>query len=159
MEHALAIEFLNAKDAFENAMTAATWCARGGVPAANDAKPRFDGALAARLRDLKDASRAALTPGSAQTDWAPLSDALAFGRIQLAGEPPALTYVSADPAGAVLFPLAHAVAALLVGDRTRLRTCANAACADYFWDTTKNGSRRWCRLSCMEKVRAPRRRR
>lgn len=159
MEYQLGIAFLNAAEAFENPMTAATWW--GGVrenalPLAGEAKPRFDAALTERLRALRDASARAISAEASPDDLALLSEALAGASMQLRGDPPALIHAVKDASGAVLFPVAYAVAALLAADRRRLRTCAH--CAAYFWDRTKNGSQRWCRLSCMERARAPRRR-
>jgi predicted RNA-binding Zn ribbon-like protein len=163
MAHELGIAFVNAAGAFENPMTAAAWwgsvreAALSRLPLSEDTKPRFDAALTARLRALQEAASGAISRGASAPDLAVLSEALACATMQLRGDPPVLVHAVSDGTGAVLFPLAHAVAALLA-DRRRLRTCANAECSAYFWDTTKNGSRRWCRLSCMERARAPRRR-
>jgi predicted RNA-binding Zn ribbon-like protein len=68
--------------------------------------------------------------------------------------------LSGVPGGeAVLFPLLEAAAALHRSGRLqRLKRCAYEACGRYFLDETKNGSKRWCSLRCMERARAPRRR-
>ena len=158
MAHELGIAFLNAREAFENPMTAAAWWGalqgRYVAPVPGAPKPRFDAALLARLRDLRDAAAGAIdSNGLSAPDVALLSDALAAGTLQLRGSPPMVVPVASDPAGAVLLPLALACAALLSSDRRRLHRCAYEGCAGYFWDTTKNGSRRWCRLSCMERAR------
>jgi predicted RNA-binding Zn ribbon-like protein len=166
-EHALAIAFLNANGAFEDPVSVARWWGAARVGASNpplldpdSPKPRFDGALAAELRALHAAALEAVdTRGrSAAAATGVLSAALALGSLRLKGAPPALIFRAKDGPGAVLFPLAHAVASLLAANDERLRRCASEACLAYFWDGTKNGSRRWCRLSCMERVRAPRRR-
>ena len=159
MDYRLGIAFLNAAEAFENPMTAATWWGsvrESALPLAGEAKPRFDSALTERLRALREASARTMSAQATESDLALLSEALASGSLQLHGDPPQLVHAVGDPSGAVLFPLAHAVATLLGADRRRLRTCAH--CSVYFWDRTKNGSQRWCRLSCMERARAPRRR-
>jgi predicted RNA-binding Zn ribbon-like protein len=166
-QHALAIAFLNAAGVFEDPVAAARWwaVARDGAPEAfqpdpESPKPRFDAGLAAEMRALHEAAlEAAGTGGAAsQSAMAVMSSGLARGSLRLAGAPPSLVFSASDGPGAVLFPLAHAVATLLCAGNDRLRRCASPTCAAYFWDGTKNGSRRWCRLSCMERVRAPGRR-
>lgn len=168
-ENALGIALLNAGGAFDDPACAARWW--GGVhrdaavalPLHAPAKPRFDLALAKELRTLQAAaaetlaaiSRAGVPP---ESSVAVINGALARGTLQLNGTPPVLKYAVADGAGVVLLPLAHAISSLLAGDLRRLRRCADDSCAAYFWDNTKNRSRRWCRLACMERVRAPRRR-
>ncbi len=163
--HALAIAFLNAEGAFEDPVAAARWWAGAQTSgptlflADPGAKPRFDAALAAEMRALHEAAREAFAEGeTSQPAMAELSSVLARGSLTLTGSPPALVFSTPGGTGAVLFPLALAVAALLAAGDPRLRRCASDACAAFFWDGTKNGSRRWCRLGCMERVRAPRRR-
>jgi predicted RNA-binding Zn ribbon-like protein len=165
--HALAIAFLNAAGAFEDPVAAGRWWAgaRDGAPEAflpdpESPKPRFDAGLAAEMRALHGAALEAAGKGVAvpQSAMAAVSSGLARGSLRLTGAPPSLVFSASDGPGAVLFPLAHAVATLLCANGERLRRCASETCAAYFWDGTKNGSRRWCRLSCMERVRAPRRR-
>jgi len=167
--HAAGVAFLNAGAAFSDPAGAAQWW--GGVHRqAADAlrlraasNPRFDLALTEELRMLQAASSEALEAASQgrqplESSLATISGALARGTPRLDGSPPSLTYVLADGAGSVLLPLAFAVSSLLGADLRRLRRCADEQCAAYFWDNTKNRSRRWCRLACMERVRAPRRR-
>ena len=164
----LAIAFLNAGSALEDPLATARWwgAARSGavpvLPLA-EAKPRFDAALAAELQALRDAAAALVDAAKAGAE--PPADAvrritaaLGLATMQLHGSPPAPAFAADSGAGLVLFPLAHAAAGLAASDLARLRRCASADCAAYFWDTTKNGSRRWCGLACMERVRAPRRR-
>lgn len=164
LDHGLAISFLNARSAFDDPVAAARWWGAtydcGALAGPDRPKPRFDAGLAAELRALQAAALTALAPGDVPADsaLAVLSAALARGSLRVAGVPPRLEFCATDGIGTVLFPLAHAVASLLGSADQRLRTCANQACGAYFWDGTKNGSRRWCRLSCMEQARAPRRR-
>ena len=48
---------------------------------------------------------------------------------------------------ALLAPLAASVADTLTGDDlTRLRNCEDPACLLYFYDTSKNKTRRWCSM-------------
>ncbi len=169
MASSLTLAFLNAKGAFEDPLAAAGWW--GGVrkgavealPLAGAPKPRFDAALAAELRTLQTAALETVgevTRGgpAPEASVAVISGALSRGSMQLHGNPPAIAYSVDEGAAAVVFPIALAIASLIAADLSRLRRCANEPCAAYFWDTTKNGSRRWCGLPCMERARAPRRR-
>ncbi len=100
-------------------------------------KPRFDAALAAELRALRDILAGALTEGAA----------------------PHFRFTGSPATDAILFPIAHATVSLLASKQAqRIRACVLAACGRLFMDQTKNGSRRWCSLRCMERARAPRRR-
>ena len=133
------------------------------MPVQAPSKPRFDHALTGELRELQAAAAQAL--GAAvrgrqppEASLATIGGALARGTLGLGAERSGLTYSVADGAGSVLLPLAFVVSRLLAADLRRLRRCADEHCTAYFWDTTKNRSRRWCRLACMERVRAPRRR-
>ncbi|MBC8162217.1 MAG: CGNR zinc finger domain-containing protein [Roseiflexaceae bacterium] len=48
----------------------------------------------------------------------------------------------------LLAPIAESAADLLCyGDLTYLKKCENAECILYFYDTTKNHSRRWCSMA------------
>lgn len=145
MDH-LVVALLNtgsqAADPLETPLGAARWWAgvQSSVPpvATADGKPRFDGALAASLRSLRAALEAAMTGPEPQ----PLP--LAF---------------RGDASDAMLFAVSHAACtALADGTMKRIRRCSGRACGRYFLDETKNGSRRWCSLRCMERARAPRRR-
>jgi predicted RNA-binding Zn ribbon-like protein len=64
----------------------------------------------------------------------------------------------ADPLS-LLGPVAHSAAEFLLGgERTRLRSCGNPACVLYFYDRTRNGSRRFCSAAtCGNRVKAARR--
>jgi len=143
MDHLL-VELLNTgsngDDPLETPLGTARWWGalpqRNGSPA-EPGKPRFDAALAARLRGLRS-EVGALVSGDARTL-------------------PVL--FRGDGSDAVLFELTYAVcAAYRSGTLKRIRRCSEQACGRYFQDETKNGSRRWCSLRCMERARAPRRR-
>jgi predicted RNA-binding Zn ribbon-like protein len=166
--YGLAVAFLNAGGALEEPLSAARWwgvARNGAVPVLplGEVKPRFDAALAAELKVLRDAAAALVE--AAKAGGEPPADALSritaalgLATMRLHGSPPAAGFAADSGAGLVLFPLAHAAAGLAASDLARLGRCASPDCAAYFWDTTKNGSRRWCGLACMERVRAPRRR-
>lgn len=122
-------------DPLESPLGAARWWAAAGI--ALEAKPRFDPALAAALRRL----RSAIERG-------------------VSGAPcPLPAEFRGDASDAILFEALHAARCAAADGRLRkVRVCAGQGCARYFLDETKNGSRRWCSLRCMERARSPRRR-
>lgn len=128
-------------DPLETPIGAAKWWASvqeaaSGMPLRPAGKPRFDAGLAAELRHLRSALEAAVDEEDG----------------------PELRF-TATAADQVLFTVAHAAAVLLASERRkRLKRCTRDACSAVFLDETKNGSRRWCSLRCMERARAPRRR-
>lgn len=122
-------------DPLETAIGAGRWWAADGVGLPG--KPRFDPALAEALRLIRAALQAALAGAAA---------------------PLPLTF-RGDASDAILFEVLYAARSALAGGTLRtVRSCAGRACGRYFHDQTKNGSRRWCSLRCMERARAPRRR-
>jgi predicted RNA-binding Zn ribbon-like protein len=144
MDH-IVVSLLNtareATDPLETPLGAARWWASVQpefvfLPRVMAAKPRFDLHMVQALRALRLSIGAVLEGGSALPAFT--------------GNP------STD---AVLFPVAYAAAAMLTGGRfSHIRPCARTTCRVLFLDETKNGSRRWCSLRCMERSRAPRRR-
>ncbi len=101
------------------------------------AKPRFDAALARELRAL----RGQIETGLAQ------------------GKPPQTRFSGSAAHDAILFAVAHAAVSLWErGEMERVRRCCAGDCGAFFFDRTKNASRRWCSLRCMERARSPRRR-
>ncbi|GAA0951650.1 CGNR zinc finger domain-containing protein [Actinocorallia libanotica] len=84
---------------------------------------------------------------------------LARGRLRLTASPqgPAERLELDDPA---YYPAWTAVRDYLrlVGDRPdRLRKCAHDACVLHFFDTSKNGTRRWCSMAaCGNRAKASR---
>lgn len=135
----LLIALLNTRfenpDALETPLGAARWWSGAGVPVPG--KPRFDAALCAALRSV----RAALDAN-------------------LSGKPaPLPTTFRGDASDGILFEVLHAARTTIsAGGLGRTRRCGSQTCGRYFLDQTKNGSRRWCSLRCMERARAPRRR-
>lgn len=100
-------------------------------------KPRFDPGLADRLRLLRGHIGEAL-------------DHSGYLSVEFTG--------TAETDG-VLLPVVWAALAILGSSRAaRFRRCAARDCSLRFLDRTKNGSRRWCSLRCMERARVPRRR-
>jgi len=60
-----------------------------------------------------------------------------------------------DEADTLLLTIAHSAAWLLTEcERERLHKCKNERCVLMFLDTTKNGSRVWCSIDCMNRSRS-----
>lgn len=143
MDHLL-ISLLNtgleASDPLETPLGVVRWWASTPRTAARpllEGKPRFDSGLAAALRGLRSDLEALVVNASPGV------------RLPFRG----------DASDALLFDVAYATrAAVADGTLKRIRRCCGGACGRYFLDETKNGSRRWCSLRCMERARAPRRR-
>lgn len=57
--------------------------------------------------------------------------------------------------GSVLVPIALSALRLFTeSDWGRLHQCKNDRCILFFYDTTKNGARRWCSPDCMNRARS-----
>jgi predicted RNA-binding Zn ribbon-like protein len=64
-------------------------------------------------------------------------------------------YVSRDGRPDGLLAIALAAAELLAeGDLSRLHDCRSDRCLALFYDSTKSGTRHWCRPECMNRARA-----
>jgi predicted RNA-binding Zn ribbon-like protein len=62
-------------------------------------------------------------------------------------------------AGLVIPVVESAADALIAGELSRVRRCADARCSRVFFDTTKNGRRRWCDMAtCGNRAKAARHR-
>jgi len=62
-------------------------------------------------------------------------------------------------AGLVIPIVESAADALIAGELARVRRCADARCSRVFFDTTKNGRRRWCDMAtCGNRAKAARHR-
>jgi predicted RNA-binding Zn ribbon-like protein len=54
----------------------------------------------------------------------------------------------------LLVPIAQSASDLLChGDLALVRRCANPACRAFFYDTSKNHTRRWCSIGCGNRMR------
>ena len=133
---------LDVPDPLAAPMATARWWAsvQSQIPVAPiriHGKPRFSQELSDELRRLRSA----------------VATLLEFGHVSYDG------IASIPGAEPVSFPLMQALAFLYGSPgRDRLKRCTREACGRYFLDETKNGSKRWCSLRCMERARAPRRR-
>lgn len=65
-----------------------------------------------------------------------------------------------DAFAGLMIPVVESAAdALILGELSRVRRCADARCARMFYDGTKNGRRRWCDMStCGNRAKAARHR-
>jgi len=62
-------------------------------------------------------------------------------------------------AGLVIPVVESAADALIAGELARVRRCGDARCRRVFFDTTKNGRRRWCDMAtCGNRAKAARHR-
>ncbi|MEO6209139.1 MAG: ABATE domain-containing protein [Gemmatimonadaceae bacterium] len=66
-----------------------------------------------------------------------------------------------DAFAGLMIPVVESAAdALVTGELARVRRCADARCLHVFFDSTKNGRRRWCDMStCGNRAKAARHRR
>ncbi|OIJ87170.1 hypothetical protein BIV25_39780 [Streptomyces sp. MUSC 14] len=132
----------------------AVWLASNGLAGAHPA----DAAALRHLRTAREALTAAVhgSPGQA----APLVDAvLAHGRIRarLTAEGPAEEPEFADPAWGPAWLAARNYLDLLTRAPERIRTCAGGGCILHFFDTSRNGTRRWCSMAaCGNRAKASR---
>jgi predicted RNA-binding Zn ribbon-like protein len=65
-----------------------------------------------------------------------------------------------DAFAGLMIPIVESAAdALILGELTRVRRCADARCARVFFDNTKNATRRWCDMAtCGNRAKAARHR-
>jgi predicted RNA-binding Zn ribbon-like protein len=65
-----------------------------------------------------------------------------------------------DAFAGLMIPIVESAAdALILGELPRVRRCADARCARVFYDSTKNGRRRWCDMAtCGNRAKAARHR-
>ncbi|MGA5038251.1 CGNR zinc finger domain-containing protein [Streptomyces capoamus] len=117
-----------------------------------------DAGVLRRLRTARDAIKAAVD-GSPR-EAAPLVDAvLEHGRIRarLTADGPAEEAEFADPAWGPAWLAARNYLELLTATPERIRSCAGGHCILYFFDTSRNGTRRWCSMAaCGNRAKASR---
>ncbi|MFF5531702.1 CGNR zinc finger domain-containing protein [Streptomyces cinerochromogenes] len=132
----------------------AVWLASNGL-----AGTRPAGAEALdHLRAAREAIKAAVD--GAPEEAAPLVDAvLEHGRIRarLTAGGPAEEPEFADPAWGPAWLAARNYLELLTRAPERIRSCAGGHCILYFFDTSRNGTRRWCSMAaCGNRAKASR---
>ncbi|WP_121831306.1 CGNR zinc finger domain-containing protein [Streptomyces sp. S1] len=128
---------------------------------ANDLEGRFaaDAATLRRTLAARDAL-AALVDRPGDPDATARVDAvLGHGRIRatLTTEGPGEEAEFADPAWGPGWTAARAHLDLLRTAPDRIRACAHEACILHFFDTSRNGTRRWCSMAvCGNRAKASR---
>ena len=130
-------------DRLTDADTAAPVLARFGQRAGEPVPPeRLELARTVR-QDLLD-TLFATEPADALRAWAAFTDhtaQISYQQDFTTGTQPALRQVAGDP---VIGTIALCVAELVTQDNwTRLRSCANSECGEFFYDTTRSRTRRW----------------
>ncbi|MBL1105062.1 CGNR zinc finger domain-containing protein [Streptomyces sp. 5-8] len=119
---------------------------------------RADAEVLRHLCTAREALRTAVDESPRRA--APLVDAvLEHGRIRarLTASGPAEEPEFADPAWAPAWLAARNYLDLLTRAPERIRTCAGGACILHFFDTSRNGTRRWCSMAaCGNRAKASR---
>jgi predicted RNA-binding Zn ribbon-like protein len=110
--------------------------------------------LRAELRSVFES----IIAGDIESTGAPLlNGVLARGSFTLSptAEGPRRRYLPRDGGADPLLAIALAAAELLAeGELSRIRGCRSERCILLFYDSTKSGTRHWCRPDCMNRARA-----
>ncbi|MET7284533.1 CGNR zinc finger domain-containing protein [Streptomyces sp. NPDC005573] len=158
----LALDLLNTRwneegagrDLFDRPDGLAVWLAANGLDAAHPASPEALG----HLRRAREALAVAVA--TSPEEGAPLVDAvLAHGRVRLrlTARGPAEEPEFADPAWGPAWLAARNYLDLLAKAPDRIRVCAHDSCVLRFFDTSRNGTRRWCSMAaCGNRAKASR---
>ncbi|ANP55082.1 putative RNA-binding Zn ribbon-like protein [Streptomyces griseochromogenes] len=132
----------------------AVWLASNGLDGAHAG----DEDVLRHLRQAREALQAAVDGSPAE--GAPLVDAvLAHGRIRarLTAEGAAEEPEFADPSWGPAWLAARNYLELLAEAPDRIRGCAHETCVLHFFDTSRNGTRRWCSMAaCGNRAKASR---
>ena len=116
----------------------------------------LDEASLAALRQTRSAVRDALEGRGA----APLNAVLDKGRVRLTVSDtlvPARTLQADEPAWQPAVLAAESLLELLETAPDRVKHCENPDCVLWFFDTTRNGTRRWCSMAvCGNRMKARR---
>lgn len=121
----------------------------------------LDGRFAADTPTLRHAlqARDALHKAVHEGATAPVDAILGHGRIRatLTAEGPGEAPEFHDPAWGPAWLAARDYLELLTTAPDRIRTCAHEACILHFFDTSRNGTRRWCSMAaCGNRAKASR---
>ncbi|MCC5480283.1 CGNR zinc finger domain-containing protein [Streptomyces sp. NPDC059680] len=158
----LALDLLNTRwnregvtqDLLDGTDGLAVWLASNGLAGEHAA----DTETLEHLREAREAIKAAVHGSPAQA--APLVDAvLAHGRIRarLTPEGPAEEPEFTDPSWAPAWRAARNYLELITRAPERIRTCSGGSCILHFFDTSRNGTRRWCSMAaCGNRAKASR---
>jgi predicted RNA-binding Zn ribbon-like protein len=158
----LALDLLNTRwnregvtqDLLDGAEGLAVWLESNGLAG----RHRADEPVLRHLREAREALAAAVHTSPRQA--APLVDAvLAHGRIRarLTADGPAEEAEFTDPAWGPAWLAARNYLELLERAPERIRACAGGGCVLHFFDTSRNGTRRWCSMAaCGNRAKASR---
>ncbi|MFG2571337.1 CGNR zinc finger domain-containing protein [Streptomyces sp. NPDC048481] len=155
----LALDLLNTRwtqdgavrDLLADADGPAVWLAANGL----DERFTADPTTLRRLLDARDAIGAAVDGAGPE----PLDAVLEHGRIRptLTGEGPGERAEFADGTWGPAWLAARDYLRLLSLAPDRIRGCAHDACTLHFFDTSRNGARRWCSMAtCGNRAKASR---
>jgi predicted RNA-binding Zn ribbon-like protein len=131
------------------------WLAGHGLA---DRFPADTASLEAVLLAREALSAIVTTPGSAAAARQ-VDDVLAHGRIRptLSAEGPGEATEFEDPAWGAAWTAARDYLRLLATAADRIRLCDQPDCIRYFFDTSRNGGRRWCSMAlCGNRAKAAR---
>jgi predicted RNA-binding Zn ribbon-like protein len=130
----------------------AVWLAANGLdfPA--------DDAVLLHVREARDALRSAVD-GTLEESAARIDAVLAHGRVRvtLTAQGPGEEAEFGDPSWGPAWLAARDYLELLATAPDRIRHCAHDACILHFFDTSRNGTRRWCSMAaCGNRAKASR---
>jgi predicted RNA-binding Zn ribbon-like protein len=158
----LALDLLNTQwmasgslaDLLATAEGAQAWLAAAGIAAAPTPETRQ------ALITTRQAIRDALTTPDGTEALERLNEVLGHGRLRLSVRPPATPDQALeveDPAWRPAVMAAVNLLELLKQAPDRIRRCQHADCVLWFYDTTRNGTRRWCSMAtCGNRAKAQR---
>lgn len=130
------------------------WLASHGL----DGQYAADARVLRHLLQARDALESVVEGPS--EDGAPLVDAvLAQGRIRagLTAQGPVERFEFSDPSWGPAWLAARNYLELLASAPDRIRSCAHESCILHFFDTSRNGTRRWCSMTtCGNRAKASR---
>jgi predicted RNA-binding Zn ribbon-like protein len=119
----------------------------------------FDAVLALRMALRTLITQVVASGAVEEDDLGPVNAILALGYSALKrtseGNVKPVTRLRDPEKGSVLVPVALSALRLFTeSDWGRLHQCKNDRCILFFYDTTKNGARRWCSADCMNRARS-----
>ncbi|MEV6961212.1 CGNR zinc finger domain-containing protein [Streptomyces sp. NPDC051207] len=132
----------------------AVWLAAHGL----DGRFTADAATLRHALQARDALKAAVDE-SPEEGAARVDAVLAHGRIRatLTAEGPGELFEFADGSWGPAWLAARNYLELLATAPDRIRACAHEACVLHFFDTSRNGTRRWCSMAvCGNRAKASR---
>ncbi|MFE3415703.1 CGNR zinc finger domain-containing protein [Streptomyces mirabilis] len=126
--------------------------------AANGLDFPADDAVLLHAREARDALRSAVD-GTLEEAAARIDAVLAHGRVRLTltDRGPGEEAEFADPSWGPAWLAARDYLGLLAAAPDRIRRCAHDTCILHFFDTSRNGTRRWCSMAaCGNRAKASR---